>query len=505
MQESYIFCSFAYLSKERNFMTFMRKLFIGMSVVMVLVMCAFVMAGCSGTPAGVSAGNGGENVDSGDLTGDDGQDIPSDMTTEELRQSILGFFAESLSGDSGLFLSGCPLDRLGQGDPTDEVWKLWEYANAGYKEELLPELQPLSSESVWSWSLPASLEPSAVMPFYWGSKGGKPSEGYPLYLYLHGSGSKETEWATGLQLCSGFDDSPSAYFIPQIPNEGEWYRWWQKSKQFAWEKLLRLALLSGEIDPDRIYFFGISEGGYGSQRLASFYADYLAGAGPMAGGEPLKNAPAENCANIAFSLRTGAEDTGFFRNTLTGYTADAFGALEQEHPGYYRHEIELIPGMGHHIDYSVTTPWLSGFRRDPCPKYVCWENYEMDGRFRDGFHNIQVLARSGDNVRTRYEMRISGNSVTLDVDDVTYETVETDPMYGIEMKFSKSYAPAAGGKVRIYFNDRMIDPSEEVVLTVNGKEAFKGMLEADIDNIVNSCALFFDPERLFPYSVDVEL
>lgn len=129
----------------------------------------------------------------------------------------------------------------------------------------------------------------------------------------------------------------------------------------------------------------------------------------------------------------------------------------------------------------------------------------MDGRFRDGFHNIQVLSRSGENVRTRYEMAISGNSVTLDVDDVTYKTVETDSYYGIEMKFSKSYTPAAEGKVRIYFNDRMIDPSEEVVLTVNGKEAFRGKLEADIDNIVNSCALFFDPERLFPYSVDVEL
>ncbi len=62
----------------------------------------------------------------------------------------------------------------------------------------------------------------------------------------------------------------------------------KKSKQFAWEKLLRLAFVSGNINPDKVYFFGISEGGYGSQRLASYYADYLAGAGPMAGGEPLK-------------------------------------------------------------------------------------------------------------------------------------------------------------------------------------------------------------------------
>ena len=95
-----------------------------------------------------------------------------------------------------------------------------------------------------------------------------------------------------------FQDGPSIYFIPQIPNEGQLYRWWQRSKLHAWEKLLRLALLSDEVDPLRIYFFGISEGGYGSQRLASYYVDYLAGAGPMAGGEPLINAPVENCQHI---------------------------------------------------------------------------------------------------------------------------------------------------------------------------------------------------------------
>ena len=128
---------------------------------------------------------------------------------------------------------------------------------------------------------------------------------------MHGSGSKVQEWATGLALGKRFADAPSVYFIPQIPNEGQWYRWWQKGKQFVWDKLLRQTLLRNDINANRLYVFGISEGGYGSQRLASFYADYWAAAGPMAGGEPLKNAPAENLANTAFSLRTGAKDKGF--------------------------------------------------------------------------------------------------------------------------------------------------------------------------------------------------
>jgi len=50
--------------------------------------------------------------------------------------------------------------------------------------------------------------------------------------------------------------------------------------QYAWEKLFRIAMVNEEVDIDKIFFTGISEGGYGSQRLRAFYADYLAGVGP---------------------------------------------------------------------------------------------------------------------------------------------------------------------------------------------------------------------------------
>ncbi len=151
-----------------------------------------------------------------------------------------------------------------------------------------------------------------------------------------------------------FDDVPSAYFIPQIPNMGNYYRWWQKSKQFAWEKLLRLAFVSGNINPDKVYFFGISEGGYGSQRLASYYADYLAGAGPMAGGEPLKKCTCRKLPEYCLFFSDRAADAGFYRNKLTTYTKNEFERLKKLYPEDYIHRIELIPGRGHAIDYTLT-------------------------------------------------------------------------------------------------------------------------------------------------------
>lgn len=460
---------------------------------------------CTHASGGDQPGKDDTGTDAG---GDDGQgsvEVYEGLLSEEQLAGLRTYFTDRLSGSQDAFTDDVVLSADDIDENTDLVWAVWKAANDAFSEEKLIDITPLTAGNHGQFSLPAELEPSAVMPYYYGSKGTEPQAGWPLFVYMHGSGSKDSEWTTGLQLCRAFDDAPSLYFIPQIPNEGQWYRWWQKSKQYAWNKLLRLALVSGEVNPDRIYFFGISEGGYGSQRLASFYADYLAAAGPMAGGEPLKNAPAENCANTAFSLRTGSLDTSYGRNVLTGYTRDEFDRLEDLHPGYYVHNVELIPGAGHGIDYYPTTPWLAQYTRNPWPKYVCWENFEMDGWYRDGFHNLQVLERSNPDtgLRTTYEMTIDGNTVNMSVHNVSYTTTET--MSGIEMKFEKTMQDVTSGKFRIYLNSHLVDLSGEVTVNVNGTQVFKGVLQPKLEYMAESCALFYDPMRVFAYAVDVDL
>ncbi len=415
------------------------------------------------------------------------------------------FFSGYLAGNTAGYGKSAAIELADIEKERSSTWEAWKLANNGFTEEKLIPLQPLSQANTGSWLLPASLEPNATMPFYWGSKGSASAGGYSLFLYVHGSGDKNSEWAAGLNLGKAFNDTPSVYFIPQIPNTN-YYRWYLKSKQFAWEKLLRLAFVAGEINPNKVYFFGISEGGYGSQRLASFYADYLAGAGPMASGEPLKNAPVENCRNTAFSLRTGANDTGFGRNTLTQYAKDEFDRFEAASPGSFVHNIQLIAGQGHGIDYSQTTPWLKQYTRNPYPKRVTWENFEMDGRYRSGFHNLYVSQRSNDNgsARTYYDLSIAGNDLTLTVQLVTYQTIETHPT-GVELKFAKTYTTATKGKITVYLSPELVDLSKEITLTVNGKQAFKGMVEPDRKHLVNSCAAFFDPARLYPAAIEVDL
>lgn len=419
-------------------------------------------------------------------------------------QQMQAYFESALQGCEGQ-LVGKEFSARSLADKRQTVWKAWVQANQAFNEPGLPALDSLAAAPRGEWVLPQQLEPDAVMPFYFGYKGDCPSEGYPFFLYLHGSGPKEREWSNGLILSSRFADAPSLYFVPQIPNEGKWYRWWQQSKQFAWERLLRQLFLRNDVNPNKLYVFGISEGGYGSQRLASFYADYWAAAGPMAGGEPLKNAPAENLSNTPLSLLTGADDKGFYRDKLTRYTRQALDSLQQLHPQLYRHRVELIPGRGHHIDYSPTTPWMRSFERNPWPGEYIWEDYEMDGRHRKGFANLLVNNRPSDTRRTRYDVKVQHNKVNVNVYDVAYTTTEADSIYGIELKFNRTYRPSRKGCFTLFLNEHLVDLKRPVEVVVNGRSVFKGKLTLSTATMQQSLATFYDPERIFPAAVKVEL
>lgn len=394
--------------------------------------------------------------------------------------------------------------KLAQLDKAREtVWKEWCEKLA--KEDTLPAFstEALEKQNTMRWGLPAELEPRAVMPFYSGTKGEKPEKGFPVFIYMHGSGPKDAEWTTGLKLAQVFDDAPSLYLIPQIPNEVEYYRWWQKAKQWAWRHTLEKLLSHPDVDPTRIYMFGISEGGYGSQRLASFYADYLAGAGPMAGGEPLRNAPAENLCQTAFSLITGELDRGFYRNQLTLRTKERLDSLKKLYPEEYNHRVMLEEGKGHAMTYTLTTPWLKQFCRKAQPKHFRWENYEMDGLKRNAFYNLEVLQEDTEE-RCDYEFDIQDNVVHLTVSEVKYIITERDPMYGIELNNTREYKDAKHGSVRIYLSEQLADLKRPVKVYLNGKLFSTSRPQLKRTTLAQSCALFADPLRLFPACIDVK-
>lgn len=441
-------------------------------------------------------------------------------TSVSAQKAWTKFFAQSIRGDKVEYRSKRTLKPSAIETTKAKAWAAYRKTLNEHFAYSLPPLQPLDSTSRSAWTLPADLQPDCHLPFFYGHKGAKPAEGYPLFLYIHGSGPKEMEWQAGLKWCSVFDDAPSVYFIPQIPSEKR-YRWYQREKQAAWEALLRGVLASDDFDPKRIYLLGISEGGYGSQRLASFYADYLAAAGPMAGGEPLRNAPVENLQHIAFTLRTGEHDNGFYRNKLTRYTAEALDSIanvrtwyakgsmtdektaENNHTDEYRHWVNLESGRGHGIDYTQTPTWMKQHTRRATPTHFVWEQYPMDDRYRTSWYNLVCLDSldAQNDERRRFEMSIQDNVVELHVSRVTYIITEKDPQWGIQLKCKREYTPVSPSHLTIYLDNTLIDSTRPVVLRVNGEVKYAGEVKAEERNIINSIATFGDPLRIYPMSV----
>ena len=375
-----------------------------------------------------------------------------------------------------------------------KVWTLWKSVND--KIEKLPNLSSSRSlpDTMQKWSMIGEDD----MPFYFVRKGGvAQGEKYPLFINIHGSGPKTQEIKATLAWSMRYADGSSLYFIPQIPNEKR-YRWWFKPEQYAWEKLFRLAMLDTIINANKLYITGISEGGYGSQRLGAFYADYLAGVGPMAGGEPLKNAPPLNYRNVAFSFQTGENDTGFGRNKLTALAATTFDSLEKSNPGDFVHKIELQPGKGHGIDYTKTTPWLVQYNRKPNPMHISWVHFPMHERYRKGFYNIaieQVLnIKEGDELdRAFFDIRFDKASNTVKV-----ESYLTNAELSQKVKHQS-------GKIAVFLNDKYVDLSKKVKVIYNGATVFNSKLKLTEENLMESCALYGDPYRLFPAKISIVL
>ena len=370
-----------------------------------------------------------------------------------------------------------------------KLWQIW-------KETLL-EVDSLPNSilandgdknlPIHSWKL-IDEDP---MPFYYLKKGDENSQRRSLFINLHGSGPKQIEFPNTLSWTLKFKDVPSTYFIPQIPNERR-YRWWYKPEQFAWERLFRLVMIDDMIDPNKIYFMGISEGGYGSQRLAAFYADYLAGAGPMAGGEPLKNAPPLNFRNIAFSLQTGENDLGFGRNKLTLAAKEEFAKLAKDNKDEFIHNIILQPNKGHGIDYTTTTPWLIQYNRNPHPKHVSWVHFPMHGRYRKGFYNvafnIPLAINEEENFdRAIFDFKYDQNTIYVSAELLDNEMINRKAIDKLN--------------ISLFLNDKYINVNKKVSILLNGKLVFNKKLKASVSNIVESIGIYGDSQRIYTYKV----
>lgn len=350
------------------------------------------------------------------------------------------------------------------------------------------------------------LEASALqigdvtMPFVLLHKGTKPPSGWPLFLCLHGGGGNAEatgphawavntrEWHAQKALFARVYKAPGLYFIPRMADDRSG-RWWFTHNQQAFAQVIAQAIRFRDVDPDRVYLMGISEGGYGAIRFAGNRPDRFAGCGGMAAAEPLSTSPPANMRNVAFRIDIGENDTMYDRVGLARRMGEALAARKAEDPSGYDFVVHVQKGRGHGIDYSLTPAWLAERVRNPRPDRVEWTVVPFDTEVALQQHWL-ALEAAPPTMPLQLSATLRQNRLALDA----WRSGD-----------GGTRVPATDGAVLVRLDDRLADLDQPIVLVVNGRERPPLRAARSLATMARTLAERDDPQLCFCTELRVSL
>jgi len=238
--------------------------------------------------------------------------------------------------------------------------------------------------------------------------------------------------------------------------------------------LIEDLVVTGSVDPDRVYLIGYSAGGDGVFQLAPRISDRLAGAGMFAG-HP-NETRAEGLRNVAFALHVGAEDGAYDRNRVGRTWAENLARLHASDPGGYEFQAEIHSGKGHWMDgeEKVALPWLARHVREPRPERIVW--------IQDDVTHRRSYWLATDDPRPRAEVIVERRGQEIRI-------VEWNRFPSLTVRL----------------DDEMFDLDAPIVIRVAGEELFRGLVPRTIRTIARTLEERGDPRAIFRAEVTVEL
>jgi predicted peptidase len=126
----------------------------------------------------------------------------------------------------------------------------------------------------------------ARLPYaLWVPRGEEPERGWPLVVFLHGSGEsgrdgkKPTQVGLGPQLAAHPERWPCLVLMPQKPTETEE---WTEYEDFVLASVAAVRSQHG-VDPDRIALTGMSQGGHGTYYIGARHPELFGRLAPVCG------------------------------------------------------------------------------------------------------------------------------------------------------------------------------------------------------------------------------
>jgi predicted esterase len=272
--------------------------------------------------------------------------------------------------------------------------------------------------------------------------------------------------------------------------------------------LIEIAKSQHEVDPDRVYSMGFSMGGTGSWFLAGRHPDLLAGSAPCAG--VLMAAPKSqvetkaevlelqygfvpNVRNLAMYYFIGLAD----RNCMPGtylYAWDLLQELRSKDPGGYQNvRFTTFEGLAHAFppgEPGKLLDWIGKQRRDPVPKKLVWE------------YAASPFPLPEDDLDRKVGRYVKKDFYWLRCDrpaDKSY-TVATIDGNVVDLSLSGGMAE----DFTVFLRPGMVDVSKDVVVKVDGKEAFRGKPVPDVWTVLDTLDSRLDRGLTFDRRISLE-
>lgn len=448
------------------------------------------------------------------------------------QDSVKPWFVQRLKGELPAFPERASLAAAETKSTRDALWADYKAAaiELGWDKEIAEnvEMPPLPSAEEMKKMAPeerpqlpplkAQMLPcgNETMPYLLFSRGKRPEKGWPLFFQTHGGGSTDEklsaphawpvntrDWRSQVGVCL-FSLPEGMYFVPRMANDNKG-RWWMKHNHIAFDKIIRRAVLFRDVDPNRIYMMGISEGAYGTEAMTPFWGDRFAGGCAMAGGAG-GGERFYNLRNTPFRSDNGSRDTMFKRVELAKQAHEYLANLKKLDPEGYDHSIEIQEGRGHGIDYRAGPAWIANKTRNPRPTKICWFNFALDGERRTDFSWLSLAVRPERDTLITAELNRPENRVTITALINPPEVEDEKPVYAQSTPPPvENRVPYIGNTLTIHLDDEMLDLEKPITVIVNGKESFNGKVERKPSNMAEDIVRHGDPGRIFPARAEIPL
>ncbi len=324
-----------------------------------------------------------------------------------------------------------------------------------------------------------------------------------LALGLHGGGAGSGDAGSAASALGGAISSLGIRGVyPEVLVKTE-YGWTDPPDTERWiiEALLPAAIRTWKVDANRVYVTGHSMGGYGTWTYGSIHADRFAGGAAFAGaptiywekGQKDKRAEAvvegylPNLYNFPLFVYQSLDDA----NVPAAANVHACARLKELHesdPQGWEFVYEEVDGRGHAFPEKGPKPgleWMAEHVRNPRPVKIRWQPVrEWKKRFYWLHWETPWLLSEVVAVLDRERNAI----------DITVEKPRSATPQRTETE-RESFVST----LRVSLDERLVDMTREVVVTVDGVERFRGVPVLSLATLIRTAEEREDPDYVFAF------